>query len=210
MSDFFKERFRGFYPVVIDVETGGFNPNTDALLEIAAVTLVPSHRGELTIGPSFFYPVEPYPNSNIEGSALEFTGIKLDSAFRDAFEEKDAINQLFQNIRPYIKSYQCSRAIIVGHNTHFDHQFMKAAISRNQIKRDPFHQFSTLDTASLGALAYGHTVLAQCCKLAGIEFLSQEAHSALYDATKTAELFCKIFNTWHTLGGWPPPSASPQ
>ena len=33
------DRFRGFYPVVIDVETAGFNAKTDALLEIAAITL---------------------------------------------------------------------------------------------------------------------------------------------------------------------------
>ena len=188
---------------MIDVETGGFNPNTDALLEIGAVTLVPNDHGLLTPGQRFFFPIEPYPNSNIETSALEFTGIKLDSAFRDSVSESEAINELLQQIRRDLKLYECSRAIIVGHNTHFDHQFIKAAIARNQIKRDPFHQFSTLDTASLGALAYGHTVLAQCCKLAGIEFTNEEAHSALYDAEKTAELFCKIFNTWHQLGGWP-------
>ena len=31
------QRFRGFLPVVVDVETGGFNEQTDALLQIAAV-----------------------------------------------------------------------------------------------------------------------------------------------------------------------------
>ncbi|HAV68246.1 MAG TPA: ribonuclease T, partial [Alcanivorax sp.] len=32
-------RFRGFLPVVVDVETGGFDARNDALLEIAAVLL---------------------------------------------------------------------------------------------------------------------------------------------------------------------------
>ncbi len=41
------DRFRGFYPVVIDVETAGFNAKTDALLEIAAITLKMDEQGWL-------------------------------------------------------------------------------------------------------------------------------------------------------------------
>jgi ribonuclease T len=45
-------RFRGFLPVVVDVETGGFNSRTDALLEIAAVLIDMDDDGQL-------YPGEP-------------------------------------------------------------------------------------------------------------------------------------------------------
>jgi ribonuclease T len=39
--------------------------------------------------------------------------------------------------------------------------------------------------------------------VAGIDFDNDEAHSARYDALKTAELYCQIVNTWQELGGWP-------
>ena len=58
------------------------------------------------------------------------------------------------------------------------------------------------DTATLAGLAVGHTVLARACALADIPFDNNEAHSADYDATKTAELFCLIVNRWQSLGGW--------
>ena len=35
----YAERFRGFLPVVIDVETGGFDCERDALLEIAVIVV---------------------------------------------------------------------------------------------------------------------------------------------------------------------------
>ena len=38
-------RFRGFLPVVVDVETGGFNPRTDALLEVGGECLITADHG---------------------------------------------------------------------------------------------------------------------------------------------------------------------
>lgn len=203
-SDFFKQRFRGFLPVVIDLETGGFNPEKDAILEIAAVTLSVDKSGLLLPSETIFHAVNPFPGANIEASAIEFTGIAVHSPLRGAIDEAQAIKNIFQHIRSEIKQHECNRAILVAHNAAFDHQFLKAAIARNNIKRNPFHSFSSFDTVSLAGLAYGHTVLATACDLAGIEFNTKEAHSALYDATKTAELFCKIVNRWQALGGWPP------
>ncbi len=199
---FFKSRFRGYLPVVIDVETGGFEANTDALLEIAAITLK-EEQGLLKIDQSLFYAIEPFTGSIITDAALEFNGIVPHSALRGAINEVSALSELFKHIRAALKQQQCHRAILVGHNAGFDHDFLRAAVARSQIKRDPFHPFSHLDTVSLAMLAYGHSVLTRACKLAKIDFDDKEAHSALYDATKTAELFCQIFNQWQTLGGWP-------
>ena len=39
----------------------------------------------------------------------------------------------------------------------------------------------------------------EACHRAGIAFESSRAHSALYDAEKTAELFCDIVNRWQML-----------
>src|SRR5690606_4949068 len=98
-------------------------------------------------------------------------------------------------------AFDCNRAVLVGHNAFFDHQFLYAAATRAQIKRNPFHPFSCFDTATLGGVALGQTVLARACHAAGISLCQKEAHSALYDAEKTADLFCHIVNRWKALGG---------
>ncbi len=198
-------RFRGFLPVVIDVETGGFNARTDALLEISAVTLSMNEEGMLAPEETIEFHVEPFEGANIEQSALDFTGIDIESESRQAVPESVALGGVFQTIRKQVKETGCNRAILVGHNAHFDLNFLNAAIERCDIKRSPFHPFSCMDTATLSGLAFGHTVLAKTCQIAGIEFSNAEAHSAAYDAEKTAELFCLIINKWKYLGGWPLP-----
>lgn len=199
----FASRFRGYLPVIIDVETGGFNAKTDALLEVAAVTLDMDDEGIITPGVSIAFNVAPFEGANIEQSALDFTGIKLDCENRNPVSEESALTDTFSLIRKKLKEYDCKRAIMVGHNAHFDLGFINAATDRANIKRNPFHPFSCFDTATLSGLAFGHTVLAKTCQIAGIEFSNREAHTALYDAQKTAELFCLIVNKWQTLGGWP-------
>ncbi len=196
------ERFRGFLPVVIDVETAGFNSKTDALLEIAAVIIAMKSDGDLYLKETVHCNVEPFRGANLEASALEFTGIDPDSPFRNALPEKLALDKIFTPIRKAVKETGCTRAVLVGHNATFDHGFVFAAADRANIKRNPFHPFSTFDTATLSGLAYGQTVLAKACSAAGIDFDGKAAHSAKYDTEKTAELFCKIVNKWKHLGGW--------
>ena len=197
-------RFRGFLPVVVDVETGGFNARTDALLEIAAVMIGMDDNGLLQPGRYHHYHVEPFPGANLEKAALEFTGIDPDNPLRGAVSEVEALSGMLGAVRRAVKQEGCNRAVLVGHNAFFDHDFLKAAVARCEYKRDPFHQFSCFDTASLAGLAFGQTVLAKACEIAGIPFDQREAHSALYDAQRTAELFCTIVNNWRQLGGWPP------
>ncbi|WP_053981282.1 ribonuclease T [Marinagarivorans algicola] len=190
-------------PVIIDVETGGFNCATDALLEVAAVTLDMDDDGILRPDATIEFNVTPFEGANLEQSALDFTGIKPDCALRNAVEERQALTDVFSVIRKKVKQYDCKRAIMVGHNAHFDLGFVNAAAARCDIKRNPFHPFSCFDTATLSGLAFGHTVLAKTCHIAGIDFSNREAHSAAYDAQKTAELFCLIVNKFQALGGWP-------
>ncbi len=196
------ERFRGYLPVVIDVETGGFNAKTDALLELCGIIPTMNQDGLLQPGETIFHHVMPFEGANIEKRALEFTGIDPHHPFRQAISEKEAVNDLFTKIRQVMKTEHCTRAILVAHNATFDHGFVTAAADRSAIKRNPFHPFTTIDTASLAALAYGQTVLAKACEAAKIDFDHDEAHSALYDTQKTAELFCLIVNRWKALGGW--------
>lgn len=200
------QRFRGFLPVVVDVETGGFNARTDAILEIAATTLTMDDDGWLRIEETLDFQVDPFPGANLEPAALEFTGIDPEHPDRNAQPEEFVFAELFRAVRAKVKQQGCSRAVLVGHNAHFDLGFVLAATDRIGIKRNPFHPFSVFDTATLAGLAFGHTVLARACQLAGVEFSNAHAHSAAYDAEKTAELFCCIVNRWRELGGWSPPS----
>jgi ribonuclease T len=196
------QRFRGFLPVIVDVETGGFNSQTDALLEIAAVTIRMDQEGFLHRHETFSFHVEPFEGANIEQAALDFTGIDLDDPERMAEPELMVMTDLLNAVRRAVKENGCTRAVIVGHNAHFDLNFVNAVIDRCNIKRSPFHPFSVFDTATLAGLAFGQTVLAKACQVAGLEFSNSAAHSAAYDAEKTAELFCLIVNRWKELGGW--------
>ncbi|MBR9857413.1 MAG: ribonuclease T, partial [Gammaproteobacteria bacterium] len=170
------ERFRGYYPVVIDVETGGFNAKTDALLEIAAITLKMDKNGWLVPDQTFHFHVAPFEGANLEPAALAFTGIDPYSALRGAVTEQEALEQIFKGIRKGLKANKCQRAIVVAHNASFDHGFVMAAAERAGIKRNPFHPFATFDTATLAGLALGQTVLAKACKAAGMDFDNKEAH----------------------------------
>ena len=200
---FMAKRFRGFLPVVIDVETGGFDCQKNALLEVAAVILEMNSQGKLQIKESLSKNIDPFPGATIEDSALEFTGIDIYDPERMPEEEGQALREIFQPIRREVSITGCTRAIMVAHNAHFDLGFVNAAVNRTNIKRNPFHPFSCFDTSGLAGLAFGQTVLAKACEAAQIEFNNRDAHSALYDTIKTAELFCTIVNRWKELGGWP-------
>ena len=189
-----KDRIRGYLPVVIDVETSGFNEQTDALLEICAIILGMDEEGSFFAKTTLHYHVEPFKGANIEASAIKFNGIDIDNPFRFAVPEKKALSEIFDHINEELETEECSRAILVGHNAFFDLGFVKAATLRANLK-SPFHQFSTIDTVSLSALCCGETVLAKAISKMDIEWDNNEAHSALYDTQKTSELFCQIFNS---------------
>ena len=188
------QRFRGFLPVVVDVETGGFNEATDALLQVAAVLLDIDERGRFYCSETVSCHVTPFEGANLDPKSMEVNGIDVDHPFRLALEEKQALPKIFKPVREAIKRHECNKAILVGHNAHFDLKFINTAAARCGIKRNPFHPFSTFDTVSLAGLAYGQTVLARSVRSAGMEWDTEEAHSAIYDAEMTAMLFCKIVN----------------
>jgi len=195
----YAERFRGFLPVVVDIETGGFDSGRDAVLEIAAVVVRMDEAGFVHPAPVVSTHVEPFPGANVDPKSLEITGIDLGHPFRAAVEERDALHLIFKPIRDALREYECQRAILVGHNAAFDLGFLNAAIRRTGYKRSPFHLFSCFDTATLGGLAYGQTVLSRAVQAAGFEWNESEAHSAVYDAERTALLFCDIVNRWKTM-----------
>jgi ribonuclease T len=196
MTDFtaMVDRFRGYMPVVVDVETGGFNETTDALLQIAAVLLDIDEQGRFYCSETVSCHVTPFPGANLDPKSMEVNGIDVDHPFRLAVDEKLALPKIFKPVREALKHHGCNKAILVGHNAHFDLKFINAAAVRAGIKRNPFHPFSTFDTVTLAGLVYGQTVLARSVRSAGMEWDTEEAHSAIYDAEMTAMLFCDIVN----------------
>ena len=192
-------RFRGFLPVIVDVETGGFDAERDALLEVAAITVGMDASGFLHPQATAHAHVEPFPGANLDPRALEVTGIDPGNPLRGALDERSALEQVFQAVRSALREHGCQRAILVGHNAAFDLGFINAAVLRTGNKRNPFHPFSCFDTATLGGLAYGQTVLSKAVLASGRAFDTREAHSAIYDAAATATLFCDIVNRWRQL-----------
>lgn len=193
------DRFRGFLPVVVDVETGGFNAKTDALLEIAAVLLDFDHQGNLRRSDTIRYHVKPFEGANMEPASLAVNGIDPNHPLRPAIDERDALQRVFREVRAAIRAANCNRAILVGHNSSFDLGFLNEAIARSDIKRNPFHPFSSFDTATLCGVAFGQTVLSRAVKAAGMEFDEDSAHSAAYDAEITADVFCEIVNRFQPV-----------
>lgn len=187
-------RFRGLLPVVIDVETSGLNPATDALLEIAAVMLTIDETGKLRRTETHAFHVEPFPGARLDKEALEITGIDPFSALRLAIPESQALQRIFAIIQQHFEINGCYRAVLVGHNAWFDLSFILAAAKRSGMHHIPFHTFTTFDTATLSGVLLGETVLARAARRARISFDIQQAHSAIYDAERTAELFCHLSN----------------
>ena len=188
-------------PVVVDVETGGFNEQTDALLQIAAVILEIGDDGQWRRLETHSCHVTPFEGANLDPKSLEINGIDPDHPLRMAVDERQALPRIFKPVRQALKENDCKRAILVGHNANFDLKFINAAAERAGIKRNPFHPFSTFDTVSLAGLAYGQTVLSRSVQAAGLDWDNREAHSAIYDAEMTAELFCRIVNGRPLLAG---------
>ena len=195
------DRFRGFLPVVMDIETSGFNAASNALLEIAVSIIVMDDFGRLVIGECVDVDVEPFDGAVIDPRSLEFTGIDLEDPKRNPLPEKEALQQIFRPVRAEVKATGCQRAIMVAHNPAFDMAFLNAAIERTDFKRSPFHPFGSFDTSTLGGLAFGQTVLSRAVQSAGLGWNESEAHSAAYDCFKTAELFCSVVNRWKILTG---------
>jgi ribonuclease T len=187
-------RFRGYFPVAIDVETGGFNVATDALLEIAVVLIDMDGEGRLRRGATHDFHVKPFEGSRLEPASLSVTGIDPWHPLRPALPERDALQRVFREVRHAVRAYHCRRAILVGHNAAFDLAFINAAVARADVKRNPFHPFSCFDTATLAGAALGQTVLAKAITVAGLEWDADSAHSARYDAERSADLFCLVCN----------------
>ncbi|KTC85085.1 ribonuclease T [Legionella brunensis] len=193
-----KDRFRGFLPVVVDIETAGVNPLKNALLEMSIVLIDINSEGIFSPQATYFEHIIPFEGAELDEKSLEFIQVDPYQPLRFAIDEKQALKNLFAPINKALQERKCQKAVLVGHNAWFDLLFIKEAVKRTGV-RSPFHSFTCFDTATLGGLFYGQTVLSRAAKAAGIDFNVNEAHSAIYDAERTAELFCAMLNAWRKI-----------
>lgn len=196
MTQTIASRFRGFLPVVVDLETGGFDAQKHALLELAAVVLDIDEQGKIYRKYTIHSHIKPFDGAKIDPEALKVNGIQPNHPLRIAKEEKKALEELFASLKKSLQETDCSRAIMVAHNAMFDLGFLQAAVARCKIKNSPFHSFSTFDTVTLGGVMTGQTVLARIAEQCGLEYDTKKAHGAKYDAELTADIFCQLVNRW--------------
>lgn len=187
-------RFRGFLPVVVDLETGGFDAQKHALLELAAVVIDIDENGQLFKKHTIHSHIKPFDGAKIDPEALKVNGIQPNHPLRIAKTEQQALEELFAALKKHLKDTDCSRAIMVAHNAMFDMGFLQAAVTRCKLKSSPFHSFSSFDTVTLGGVMTGQTVLARIAEACGLEYDTQKAHGAKYDAELTADIFCQLVN----------------
>ena len=184
--------FAGFLPVVVDVETAGVNPQTDALLEVAACVLQ-LKDGQLVPGDVWHEHVTPYPGLCVHQEALDINRIIPDHPFRMALLEEEALKSLIEFVKNHCQSQSCERAILIGHNAHFDLEFLNQAYLRHNLT-SPFHRFRVMDTVTLSMVHLGVSVLAKALRRTRIGYDPDQAHGALYDTIQTARLFCHLYH----------------
>ncbi|MBM4222986.1 MAG: ribonuclease T [Gammaproteobacteria bacterium] len=185
--------FGHYYPIVIDCETSGINPDQHALLEVACVILAPVDKKLQIIARETFH-VLPFEGAQFDPDSMKIHQIDPHYPLRFAESEKDVLIKLNAMIAPYIKGHY-RRALLVGHNAWFDLAFLNKAYERQSVK-SPFHRFTCMDTATLSAFFLRETVLAKALYRCRIAYDPKEAHSALYDAEKTAELLALLWNNY--------------
>jgi ribonuclease T len=155
--------------------------------------------GTLARGQTFRFHVVPFPGSHMEPASMAVNGIDIHHPLRPAISEEDALQRIFKEVRNAVRAADCTRAVLVGHNAFFDLNFLNAAVLRTQIKRNPFHPFTSFDTATLGGVAFGQTVLMRATLACGLDWDTASAHSAAYDAERTADLFCIVCNQFQSV-----------
>jgi len=158
--------------VVFDIETTGFSPETNNIIEIGAVKI---EHGEITDRFSTFVnPKEPIPY-RIE----KLTGIN-DEMVLDAPFINDALTQF----RKF-----CEGCVYVAHNAVFDMSFLMNKEAASGIIRE----YSYVDTLGLSRLLVPEISrfrLDNLCKFFKISL--ENHHRAVDDAGATAEIFLKL------------------
>lgn len=166
--------------VVFDIETTGFDPFNDKIIEIGAVKM----KGKEIIDEfsEFVNPKIPIPEEIVKLTSI------TDEMVKDAPDIKTILPRFLEF---------CGDSTVVAHNAKFDVGFIKQKSSDQNLEFSP----SVVDTLPLArALLVNEKKfgLANLTKYFGI--ILESHHRAIDDARATAEVFQKFFNMIITKG----------
>ncbi len=166
--------------VVFDIETTGFSPVNNRIIEIGAVKV--SGGGISDRFSSFVNPDVPIP-FEIE----KLTGINDSMVMGAPFIEE---------VLPEFLAF-CKDAVLVAHNANFDMSFIKENALRQNIRR----QFTYVDTVGIARILLPHQAkhtLDAVAKTMGVSL--ENHHRAVDDAEATAEIFVKFISLLKEAG----------
>jgi len=163
--------------VWFDLETTGFNPFKNEIIEIAALDNEGNKFERLV------KPIKPVPKKVTE----------ITSITNEILLDKPLIQDVMQPFVDFIKGDETSRKPIylIGHNIHsFDMPFVKAKCAELDIK---FPNVLMIDTMRMSQFIltdqWSHS-LASLCSLFGID--NKNAHRALSDVYATQIIYCNL------------------
>jgi len=173
----------------IDTETGGRNAEKHRLLSIAFVIW---EEGKIT------NKIELLTNNTklaVEKSALDVNKINLREHAKVALSEDNAVLLIKKFLS---KNFFPGEIItLAGHNVSFDADFLKALFSRTNVSYDKYFSHRSVDTSAIlhflylsGKMPIKSISSTDAFKLFNIKVKGR--HSAMGDATATAELFSKL------------------
>ena len=158
--------------VVFDIETTGFSPVNNRIIEIGAVKV---KQGEIAEKFSAFV----NPDVPIPFEIEKLTGIN-DSMVKDA--------PYIEQVLPEFLAF-CQDAVLVAHNAGFDMSFIKENVLRQGLSR----RFTCADTLGIARILLPHQAkhtLDAVAKTLGVSL--ENHHRAVDDAQATAEIFVKF------------------
>jgi len=159
--------------VAIDLETTGFDPDADRIIEIGAVRLTAERDGTVVPGQRFVTFVDP--GRALSGAISRITGIH-DADLAGATSPETAIAAL--------RDFLGDGVTLVGHNVAFDAAFLERA---------GIPELPRLDTAELASILLPSAASYALQRLAADEAIAPgAAHRALHDALTCASVLSAL------------------
>lgn len=164
---------------VVDCETTGVNPQTDRILQVAAVIV----NGTGKVVDEFHTVVRPESPEEYEHGAEHIHGISQEQV-RNGMPLREALERLWDI---------SDGNVFTAHNARFDISFLRAESERVGIAPRVDSHIDTLALARrIDAEKSRRHSLDALCEHYGIE--RERAHDAKADATATAELLIHLMN----------------
>lgn len=188
----------------IDVETGGVDPEKDALLQVSGCIEI-----EGIVVEPFNYFIRPFTNDRVSEEAMKVTGITYEMIESDQFMPPTTgyavLHTLFNR---YVDKYnKKDKMHFVGYNANFDHDFIRSFFVKNKDNYyGSFFSYPCIDVMTLWAyrlMDVRHHLsdfkLMTVAKHVFGEIDESRLHDAEYDIELTRRLFKALEESLRTM-----------